>query len=147
MVSPRPTVFVVANILKKSCCSKTLFLSRSVKFPSLSKTLCITNITSGLPASYSSKTKATGFCIDHGSIPSLNSVTCFPSFKMIASFPIKSILLIWLSKFTLIHGQFNLAATCSMCVDFPVPWYPCIKTLLLNEKPAIIARVVSLSNL
>ena len=42
------------------------------KFQSLSKTRCITNITSGLPASYSSKTKATGFCIDQGKIPSLN---------------------------------------------------------------------------
>ena len=64
---------------------------------------------------------AMGFCIDHGSIPSLNSVTCLPSFITIESFPIKSILLTWLSKFILIHGQFNLAAICSICVDLPVP--------------------------
>ena len=54
----------------------------------------ITNITSGLPASYSSNTKATGFCMDQGKIPSLNCVICLPSFKTIASLPIKSIRLI-----------------------------------------------------
>ena len=39
IASPKPTVFVVAKILKKSCCSRTLFLSKRVKLPSLSKTL------------------------------------------------------------------------------------------------------------
>ena len=95
----------------------------------------ITNITSLLPASYSSKTNATGFWKDHGRIPSLNSVICFPSLIEIASLPIKSILLIWLSRFILTHGQLSLAATCSIWVDLPVPWYPCISTHLLEEKP------------
>jgi len=45
-------------------------------------------MTSGRPASYSSNTKATGFWIDQGSIPSLNSVTCLLFFISIASFPI-----------------------------------------------------------
>ena len=71
-----------------------IVLSKRVKLPSASSTLWITNITSGLPASYSSNTKATGFCMDQGKIPSLNCVTCLPSFKTIASFPIKSIRLI-----------------------------------------------------
>ena len=59
--------------------------------------------------------------MDQGRIPSLNSVTCFPSLITIESLPIKSILLTWLSKLILIHGQFNLAAICSICVDLPVP--------------------------
>ena len=80
-------------------------------------------------------------------MPSWNSVICLPSFNTMTSFPIKSILLIWLSKFTLMQGQFNLAATCSIWVDFPVPWYPCIKTLLSLEKPAKIDFVVIGSNL
>ena len=33
------------------------------------------------------------------------------------------------------QGQFSLAATCSIWVDFPVPWYPETKHLLLNENP------------
>ena len=53
----------------------------------------------------------------------------------------------WLSKLTLMHGQFNLAAICSMWVDLPVPWYPWTNTLLLKAKPEITASVVSLSNL
>ena len=51
------------------------------------------------------------------------------------------------ARLILIQGQFNLAAICSICVDFPVPWYPWIKTLLLKENPDKIANVVSLSNL
>ena len=90
--------------------------------PSFSKTLWITNNILP-PVSYSSKTNATGFCITM-EVCLLNSVTCLPSFNIIASFPIKSILLMWLSRFTLMQGQFNLAATCSICVDLPVPWYP-----------------------
>ena len=52
----------------------------------------------------------------------------------------------WLSRLTLTQGQFNLAATCSICVDLPVPWYPWIRTLLLLTKPASIETVVSGSN-
>ena len=51
------------------------------------------------------------------------------------------------SRLIRMQGQFNLAATCSIWVDFPVPCYPETKHLLLNEKPDRIARVVSLSNL
>jgi hypothetical protein len=39
----------------------------------------ITNITSGRPASYSSKIRATGRCSAQGTMPSWNSVTCWPS--------------------------------------------------------------------
>ena len=46
-----------------------------------------------------------------------------------------------------IAARLNWAAICSICVDFPVPWYPWIKTLLLYENPDKIANVVSLSNL
>ena len=60
VVSPKPTVFEVANNLKNLFCFITLFLSKRVKFPSASKTLWITNITSGLPASYSSNTVGLG---------------------------------------------------------------------------------------
>ena len=45
------------------------------------------------------------------------------------------------------HGQLSLAATCSIWVDLPVPWYPCISTLLLEEKPASIESVVAGSNI
>ena len=99
----------------------TLFWSNKVSFPSTSSTLCITNMTSALPASYSSKTIATGFRKAQGNIPSWNSVTCFPSTNLIASLPIRSILEMWLSRFTRTVGQFNLAPTCSIWVDLPVP--------------------------
>ena len=55
-------------------------------------------------------------------MPSWNSVTCRPSRILIASLPIRSMRLMWLSRFTRTQGQFSRAATCSMCVDLPVPW-------------------------
>ena len=121
-MSPSPTVFAVANSRKKGCGLITLFWSRSVSFPSTSSTRWITNITSGRPASYSSKQIATGLRRHQGRIPSWNSVTCSPSRILIASLPIRSIRLMWLSRFTRTQGQLSRAATCSMCVDFPVPW-------------------------
>ena len=40
---------------------------------------------------------------------------------LMASLPTRSIRLMWLSRLTRMHGQLSRAATCSMCVDFPVP--------------------------
>ena len=55
-------------------------------------------------------------------MPSRNSVTCLPSFSTIASLPTRSMRLTWLSRLTRMQGQLSRAATCSMCVDLPVPW-------------------------
>ena len=35
------------------------------------------------------------------------------------------------------QGQFSLAATWVIWVDFPVPWYPCTITFLLCKKPLV----------
>ena len=99
-----------------------MFWSSSVSLPSTSRIRWITNITSGRPASYSSKQIATGFRRHQGRMPSWNSVTCSPSRILIASLPIRSMRLMWLSRFTRTQAQFSRAATCSMCVDLPVPW-------------------------
>ena len=88
-------MFAVENSRKKGCGRITLFWSRSVSFPSTSSTRWITNITSGRPASYSSKQIATGFLRHQGRIPSWNSVTCSPSRILIASLPIRSMRLMW----------------------------------------------------
>jgi hypothetical protein len=74
----------------------------------------ITNITSGRPASYSSKISATGRCSAHGTMPSWNSVTCWPSRSTTASLPTRSSRLMWPSRLTRTQGQFSRAATCSM---------------------------------
>ena len=107
----------------------------------------MTNITSARPASYSSNTMATGLRSAQGRMPSWNSVTCLPSRSLIASLPMRSIRLMWESRFTRTQGHCRRAATCSMWVDLPVPWYPWIITRRLCEKPARIASVVSGSNL
>ena len=44
-----------------------------------------------------------------------------PSRSLIASLPIRSIRLMWLSRLTRTVGQFRRAPTCSICVDLPVP--------------------------
>src|SRR5215469_155050 len=123
----------------------TLFWSSRVSLPSTSSTRWITNMTSGRPASYSSKHNATGCCNAQGNRPSRNSVTCLLSRSTIASLPTRSMRLIWLSRLTRMHGQFSREATCSTWVDLPVPWYPQIITRRLNAKPARIASVVSRS--
>ena len=79
-------------------------------------------MTSGRPASYSSNASATGRCSDQGRMPSRYSVTCLPSLRTIASLPIRSMRLMWLSRLTRMQGQFSRAATCSIWVDLPVPW-------------------------
>ncbi len=118
-MSPRPTVLVVANRRNHGFGRITRFWSRSVSLPSASSTRWITNITSGRPASYSSNTSATGCWSAHGSSPSRNSVTCWPSRRTIASRPTRSIRLICASRLTRIIGQLSRAATCSMWVDLP----------------------------
>ena len=55
--------------------------SSRVSRPETSSTRWITNITSGRPASYSSKHKAMLFCSAQGSMPSRNSVICLPSLQ------------------------------------------------------------------
>ena len=55
MVSPRPIVLAVANRRNAGCGLITRFWSSSVSRPETSSTRWITNITSGRPASYSSK--------------------------------------------------------------------------------------------
>ena len=59
----------------------TRLWSSSVRRPDTSSTRWITNITSGRPASYSSKQSAMLFCSAQGRMPSRNSVICLPSFK------------------------------------------------------------------
>ena len=54
-------------------------------------------------------------------MPSRNSVTCWPSFRTMASLPTRSMRETWASRFTRTSGQLSLAATCSMWVDLPVP--------------------------
>lgn len=103
----------------------------------------MTNITSGRPASYSSNTSATGRCSDHGTMPSWNSVTCFPSRSTTASLPTRSSRLMWPSRFSRTQGQFSRAATCSMWVDLPVPCSPCTITRRSRMKPARMASVTS----
>ena len=121
-MSPSPTVFAVENRRNCGCGRITRFWSSSVSLPSTSSTRWITNMTSGRPASYSSNTRAQGCCNAQGRMPSRNSVTCLPSLRTIASLPIRSMRLMWLSRLTRMQGQFSRAATCSICVLFPVPW-------------------------
>ena len=78
-MSPKPTVLAVANRRKQGCGLITLFWSSSVRRPETSSTRWMTNITSGRPASYSSKQSATLFFSAHGRMPSRNSVTCWLS--------------------------------------------------------------------
>ena len=136
-------MFAVANSRNDGCGWITRFWSSSVNLPSRSRIRWITNITSGRPASYSSKISATGRCNAHGTIPSWNSVTCTSSRTTIASLPTRSSRLMWPSRFTRTHGQFSRAATCSICVDLPVPCIPCTSTRRLRAKPARIASVTS----
>ncbi|MNN64675.1 hypothetical protein D3C81_1801260 [compost metagenome] len=120
-MSPRPIVLVVENRRNQRFGRMTRFWSSRVRRPCASSTRWITNMTSGRPASYSSKTRATGRCSDQGRMPSRNSVICLPSFRTMASLPIRSMRLMWLSRFTRARGQFRRAATCSIWVDLPVP--------------------------
>ncbi len=136
-------MLVVANMRKYGCGWITRFWSSSVNLPSRSRMRWITNITSGRPASYSSKISATGRCSAHGTMPSWNSVTCRSSRTTIASLPTRSSRLMWPSRFTRTHGQFRRAATCSMWVDLPVPCRPCTITRRSRVKPARIASVTS----
>ena len=80
-MSPRPTVLAVANRRNARCGRITWFWSSRVIRPCASSTRWMTNITSGRPASYSSKTSATGRCSDQGRMPSRYSVICLPSLQ------------------------------------------------------------------
>ena len=71
-------MLAVAKRRNQRCGESTRFWSIRVNLPSRSRTRWITNITSGRPASYSSKTSAIGRCSAHGTMPSWNSVTCLP---------------------------------------------------------------------
>ena len=51
----------------------------------------------------------------------------------------------WPSRLMRTQGQFSRAATCSTCVDLPVPCSPCTMTRRLRMKPARMANVVSRS--
>ena len=68
-------MLAVANRRKAGCGRITLFWSSSVSLPETSSTRWMTNITSGRPASYSSKQSATLCCSAQGRMPSRNSVT------------------------------------------------------------------------
>ena len=87
----------------------TRFWSSRVSLPSTSSTRWITNMTSGRPASYSSKHSATGCCNAQGRMPSRNSVTCLLSRSTIASLPTRSMRLMWLSRLTRMQGQLSRA--------------------------------------
>ena len=71
------------------------------------------------------------------------SVTWRPSLSTMASLPTRSMRLTWLSRLTRTSGQLSRAATCSMCVDFPVPCSPCTSTRRSRIKPARMASVTS----
>ena len=97
-MSPRPTVLAVANSRNAGCGRMTRRWSSRVRRPEISSTRWITNITSGRPASYSSKQRAMLFWSAQGSMPSRNSVTCLPSLSTIASLPTRSMRETWLSR-------------------------------------------------
>ncbi len=56
---------------------------------------------------------------DH--VPDRDDSYYFDHDTTMESLPTRSIRLIWLSRLTRTHGQFSRAATCSICVDLPVP--------------------------
>ena len=74
-------MLAVANRRKAGCGRMTRRWSSRVRRPETSSTRWMTNITSGRPASYSSKQSAMLFCSAHGSMPSRNSVICLPSLQ------------------------------------------------------------------
>src|SRR5437588_314634 len=54
-------------------------------------------------------------------MPSRNSVTCRPSRMTIASLPIRSMRLIWLSRLTRTHGQFSRTAPAALQTNRNTP--------------------------
>ena len=80
-MSPSPIVLAVAKRRKAGCGWMTRFWSSSVSRPETSRTRWMTNITSGRPASYSSKTSAVLVCSAQGRMPSWKRVICWAVLK------------------------------------------------------------------
>ena len=75
-----------------------------------------------------------GCCSAQGSRPSRNSVTWTPSRITIASLPIRSIRLMWLSRLMRMQGQLRRAATCSDVGRLPGA------VIALDHHPAVVGE-------